>query len=499
MKDTELLHRYAHEGSEAAFTELVHRNLDLVYSVALRHVGDSHRAQDIAQSVFIDLARKAGALERHPALVSWLYTSTRYAGLKSLRSEQRRHAREQEAHRMETTLISDPSPDWDRIRPLLDDAMDELGERDRQIILLRYFQGLPFAELATLLSVNEGAVRMRVDRALERMNGQLQRRGIKSTASALGIALGSQFASAAPAGLAVKVSTAAVAASVSSGAIGTFLLMSKLKITLVALIAAGGCVVAVFEHNRNRETEAALAVLTRDRAAMDRKISDLTRLMAEARDREAAAQQSAPPPRTNPAPVPPPARAEEPPSVPGVSRVALAGWAKNGSKPGSYVVGVDQNETWAGLPSAYVQSIDSSTDGFGGMMQATSADEFLGKRVRLSGWAKTEGADDGGGHLWLRVDGPQRGVSLQFDNMDRNPVKGTTGWQQYSVVLDVPSEATALAYGFFVHGRGKMWVSGTKIEPVGPEIPSTNMVINQAPTLPKKPVNLSFDPNQPKS
>jgi hypothetical protein len=153
---------------------------------------------------------------------------------------------------------------------------------------------------------------------------------------------------------------------------------------------------------------------------------------------------------------------------------------------------------WAGLPSAYVQNVDSSTDGFGGMMQTNSAEELLGKRVRLSGWAKTEDANDGGGHLWLRIDGQQRGVSLQFDNMDRNPIKGTTGWQQYSVVLDVPSEATALAYGFFVHGRGKMWVSGTKIEPVGSEVPSTNMLTGQFNSLPKTPVNLSFDPNHPK-
>jgi hypothetical protein len=112
---------------------------------------------------------------------------------------------------------------------------------------------------------------------------------------------------------------------------------------------------------------------------------------------------------------------------------------------------------------------------------------------------KTEHANDGGGHLWLRVDGQSRGV-LQFDNMDRNPVKGTTAWQQYSVVLDVPPDAAALAYGFFIQGAGKMWVSGTKLEPVGPEVASTNMNNNKAPapSLPKAPVNLSFNPEGPK-
>src|SRR5258705_3286557 len=97
IDDAELLRQYAEGGSDAAFAELVRRNLDLVYIAALRLVGDEHRAKDVAQSVFIDLARKAGALRRHPALVSWLYTSTRYAALKTLRSEQRRQVREQEA------------------------------------------------------------------------------------------------------------------------------------------------------------------------------------------------------------------------------------------------------------------------------------------------------------------------------------------------------------------------------------------------------------------
>src|SRR6185369_17626927 len=154
------------------------------------------------------------------------------------------------------------------------------------------------------------------------------------------------------------------------------------------------------------------------------------------------------------------------------------------------------NQMLNGLPSAYAKSGEAGADAFGGMMQTISAEDYRGKRVRLSGWMKTEDANDGGGHLWLRVDGQQSGQSLQFDNMDNRAPKGTTDWQQYSVVLDVPAEATALAYGFFVQGGGKVWVSGTKIEPVGPEVESTNMNLKRA--LPKAPVNLSFDPNQPK-
>ena len=129
------------------------------------------------------------------------------------------------------------------------------------------------------------------------------------------------------------------------------------------------------------------------------------------------------------------------------------------------------------------------------LMQMASAESYVGKRVRLSGWIKTEDANQGGGHLWLRIDGQERGQMLGFDNMDNRPVKGTSDWQEASVVLDVPAGASALAYGFFVSGGGKMWVNGQRLEEVGPEVSLTNMAVK--PALPKAPSNLGFDPNRP--
>lgn len=269
---------------------------------------------------------------------------------------------------------------------------------------------------------------------------------------------------------------------------------TSLAILVLLVVAA-----IYYERTKTSELQASLTALAKDRDALNRQVSNLTRLMAEARERETVPLPAAETRRIE-APPPPPAAlpAVESIPTPGITTTAPAGWAKNGSKPGAYVVGVDRLESFRGMPSAYVKSVVPGVDGFGGMMQTTSAEDLLGKRVRLSGWIKTEEANDGGGHLWLRVDGKQSGTPLQFDNMDNRAVKGTTDWQPYSIVLDVPPESSALAYGFFVQGTGKMWVSGAKMEAVESDIPSTNTIVNRTRSLPRTPVNLTFDPDQPK-
>lgn len=257
---------------------------------------------------------------------------------------------------------------------------------------------------------------------------------------------------------------------------------------LVLLVLVG---VLIYQHNQTTQLTSALAAMTQDREAQRGELKKLNGTVADLQRRATAV---APQSGAAPAIAAPPAA---PVLRPGVTNKAPAGWAKNGAKSESYTVGVDSLQTWGGMPSAYVESLSPTVEGgFGGMMQTTSAENFEGKRVRLSGWIKTEDANEGGGRLWLRIDGQERGQTLGFDNMNNRAVKGTTDWQEASVVLDVPKGASALAYGFFVSGGGKMWVNGQKIEEVGTEVPSTNMVTK--PVLPKTPTNLGFDPNRPK-
>src|SRR5579883_3207875 len=142
ISDGELLRRYAQDGAENAFEELVRRHVPLIYSAALRQVnGDPQLAEDVTQAVFTDLARKAARLTRHPSLAGWLFTSARFTAANLRRAQHRRSLREQQAHAMSAlTSSSGPEPDWAQIRPLLDELMHSLDDADREAVLLRHFQ-----------------------------------------------------------------------------------------------------------------------------------------------------------------------------------------------------------------------------------------------------------------------------------------------------------------------------------------------------------------------
>ena len=265
--DARDLQRFANDGDEAAFASVVQRHLGLVYSAALRQVhGDAHLAQDVAQSVFTDLARKAGAVAARGApLAGWLYTSTHYAAAHAVRAEQRRRRREQEAHAMqELSEGSSHDATWAQLRPELDAVMQRLTREDREAIVQRYFAGRDFREMAATLGVSESGARMRVDRALERLRLQLERRGIRSTMAALGSVLTVEAVAAPPAGLAAAITTGALAKVGAGGlAVGGLgiLGMTKIQTSILAAVAVAGLATVGVQIQEQRRASADLAAL----------------------------------------------------------------------------------------------------------------------------------------------------------------------------------------------------------------------------------------------
>lgn len=282
LDDTELLRRYAEENAQDALAELVRRRIDFVYAAALRVTGgNAHLAQDVTQTVFTDLAAKAGALARHVALTGWLHTATRFAAAKAIRAECRHQKRQQEAYLMQEILgDTAPSADWARVQPVVDEVLGELKEREREAVLLRFFEGKGFLEIATKLALTETAARSCVDRALEKMSAQLARRGVRSTTAALSLALANQAALAAPAGLATTVTSAALAG-VSGGGVAaawlTFLTMNKIKTGIVVALFVAALVPPLVGLRGSQQLKAELATLRTEGAAAQ---ADSVRLRA---------------------------------------------------------------------------------------------------------------------------------------------------------------------------------------------------------------------------
>lgn len=243
IDDAHLLRRHVEDRSEAAFAELVQRHLGLVYQAAARQLGgNAHLAADVAQSVFLLLAQRSRGLLGHPSLAGWLHTTTRLKVGETLRAERRRRSREAAAQLMHELNEADAVA-WERLRPVIDDALSELDAADREAVLLRYFEQQPFSNVAARLRLTEGAAHKRVERALDKLRQRLARRGVTSTAVALAAVLGAQTASAAPAGLAATVTGSVLASGAPLATAGFFTLMSTkttAAVTALAVVAAGG-------------------------------------------------------------------------------------------------------------------------------------------------------------------------------------------------------------------------------------------------------------------
>ncbi len=290
--DAELLRNYACDRCESAFTELARRHIDLVYSAALREVlGNASLAEDITQAVFTELARQASKLSRHPALAGWLYTCVRRMTANVRRAEDRRQRREREALTMNEPLSTNASDAvWRQLQPVLDDVMHELNETDRTAVVLRFFEEQSLKEVGLALGVTENAARMRVDRALERLQKLLTKRGVTSTASGSAAAIIAGAVVSAPSGLAANVVAGALAATAASTTTALTLLnlmtLTKLKAGVLAAVAlAGAATPALMQHQTQvklRTVNESLRLQAGQLAALRTENARLSHLLGEA-------------------------------------------------------------------------------------------------------------------------------------------------------------------------------------------------------------------------
>jgi RNA polymerase sigma factor (sigma-70 family) len=279
--DAELLRRYAEGGSEAAFAELVERHVDLVYGAAVRQAwGDVTLAEDLTQGVFTAMARKAGTLSRHPVLSGWLYNYVRYLAANHHRADQRRQRREQASIKMNTSDSSDETdPLWEEVKPVLDDAMHGLDDKDRNAVVLRFYENQSLREVGAALGLSENAARMRVGRALTKLRNLLAQRGVSSSTSGLATALGVGASFSAPAGMAATVATKALAATAcvtttTTTTLATIMSMTKIKIGAAAIIVTAGLGVTALQESRVRQ-------LRKENAELQTKVTAQSPLRAE--------------------------------------------------------------------------------------------------------------------------------------------------------------------------------------------------------------------------
>ena len=290
--DSVLLRQYAENHSDEAFAALVTRHINLVYSVALRCVGDPHQAEEVAQAVFILLAKKAAQLRHDKALSSWLFQTTRLTASNFIRGETRRHRREQEAHMQ--SVLNDPATGvWPRIAPLLDDAVAGLNEKDRDAIVLRFYEGRSLREVGAALGASEDAAEKRVSRAVERLREFFAKRGVTVGASGLVVVISANAVQAAPVGLVVTISTAAALAGTTLTTTATAtatkaIAMTTLQKTLIAATLAAAVGTGIYEAHQASTARAQTEAFRKQHAALTEQMDQLIRERDEAANRVAA-------------------------------------------------------------------------------------------------------------------------------------------------------------------------------------------------------------------
>ena len=266
VSDMELVRNYDRQGSEEAFAELVRRHLGLVCSAAFRQVGMAAQAEEIAQVVFVVLARKAGRLHPDTVLAGWLYETTRLTAGSFQRGERCRQWREQEAYMQSTLHGSTETEAWTRLAPLLDEAMAHLGKKDRDALVLRYFKGHHLRDVAAAMKTSEAAAQSRGQRAVEKLRKFFTWHGVTLPAAALTLAISTHSVQAAPAALANTVTALAITKGAAAGGSTLTLIQGAMKIMAwakaktavvfggAAILTAGTSIIAIHKAKTSGES-----------------------------------------------------------------------------------------------------------------------------------------------------------------------------------------------------------------------------------------------------
>jgi RNA polymerase sigma factor (sigma-70 family) len=277
VNDQELLRQYAQNRSEDAFTAVVRRHVDLVYSTALRLVRLPHLAEEVSQTVFSDLSRQAGKINAKTPLAAWLYRVTRNTAVDLVRRETRRQMREQTAAQMKT---ENTSPAWPDIEPMVDEALDDLAEQDRNAVVLRFFENQNLREVGEQLGISEDAARKRVSRALDHMREFFIKRGITLGSTSLISLLSANAVQSAPASLAAvicaSISTAGItlpaATATTLTIVNVMTLTQKAFITAVITLTAG---LAIYENRQVIRLEREVANVRQSQQPLVQQVNSL--------------------------------------------------------------------------------------------------------------------------------------------------------------------------------------------------------------------------------
>ena len=285
--DVSLLRQFAQERSETALRFLTERHLNLVFGTALRRTGDRGAAEEITQNVFIALARKAAWLQREASLAAWLHQATVLESRQWWRGESRRRQREQTAISLETTMkTSDENAP--AMAAVLDEALLELRQGERQAVLLRFFEGRNHREIGAALGIGEDAARKRVDKSMDQLSAFFRKRGFAvSSAAVVGILTGS--ATSAPAGLAAAVVRATMTAGGAPAAAWLVKLLGLGKSQLAAICMAALLVPTVWQQARlvsaraeQRRMESLLVLLQSQNAGIADELTQVRRQLDRA-------------------------------------------------------------------------------------------------------------------------------------------------------------------------------------------------------------------------